>query len=184
MALIPYISKENETSNYKSNIYEGKNKSWKTQRFTFISNTKSNHRECGCVLYLLSIHGFHVHVQGACTREFVCVEAAEQPWWLFLRCHPTCILWTRALYWPATQCLCQTGQAVSLSLALQFFSLSSGDICACRQVPHQPSQFFTNSPSYPVLQTVLLNPQFTEYLQKPGIMLCHLFDHCTFLSVK
>lgn len=55
MALMPQISKENETSNYKSNIHgvsakekkknkrksnihEEKNKPCKAQRFTFISN--------------------------------------------------------------------------------------------------------------------------------------------------
>lgn len=93
MALMPQISKENETSNYKSNIHEGKNKPCKAQRFMFISNTKSDHGECGCVLfclYLFSTHGFHVHVQGACTCVFVCVDAAEQPWWLFLRCLVFC----------------------------------------------------------------------------------------------
>lgn len=98
-----------------------------------------------------------------------------------------CFVDAGALYWPRTQCLCWAGYSVSLSLALQFFNLSSEDICACRQALHQPSQFFTNSPSYPVLQTVLLYPQFTEYLRKHRNLvfcLCHLFVHCTFLPVK
>lgn len=98
-----------------------------------------------------------------------------------------CFVDAGALYWPGTQCLCQAGYSVSLSLALQFFNLSSEDIYACRQALHQPSQFFTNSPSYPVLQIVLLYPQFTEYLRKHRNLvfcLCHLFVHCTFLPVK
>lgn len=102
MGLIAHISTGNETFNCKSNIHEGKKKLSHAQRFMFISNTKPNHWQHCCVflfsLYFLSIHGCFVCMSCACTCMLVYVEAASQPWSLFLKCRPPCVLLTQGLF--------------------------------------------------------------------------------------